>query len=303
MCIILPKREELKQLPTNPFGCQNPQQQFQHKHNINMVTPPKNHPSSKTGQGGVVGGNKRSQHQNSHHIKRNQNNKAPTTPAAMQLNTSTVLQKGRQNHQRSRQINNSHLQQQHSRTSPNPTNTNNHHRTQQQQQQRHNNRQTPPRNVTNHVNMNNGQPSLVELITTTTTNPAQKNVVTPHKHSQKTFQDSSFRTQTGHTITDHGSRSSPILTNQSKSNRSSPQGFAGSKCFEPPTPNSLPKPPSDWTPFQIPSKQNLFGNVGTLTFDDMAEANADSYLDNHFMVSSSARDVSQELKLILKVSA
>lgn len=300
MCIILPKREELKQPPTNPFGCQNPQQPFQN--NINMVTPPKNHPSSKVGQGGGVGGNKRSQHQNSHHIKRNQNNKAPTTPAAVQLHTSTVTQKGRQNHQRSRQINNSHTQQQHSRSSPNPTNTSDQHRIQ-QQQQRHNNRQTPPRNVTNHVNMNNGQPSLVELITTTTptTNPAQKNVVTPHKHSQKTFQDSSFRTPKGHTITNNGSRSSPILTNLSKSNRSSPQGFAGSKCFEPPTPNSLPKPPSDWTPFQIPSKQILFGNVGNLTFDDMAEAN--SYLDNHFLVSSTARDVSQELKLILNVSA
>lgn len=300
MCIILPKREELKQLPTNPFGCQNPQQPFQNKHNINMVTPPKIHPSFKAaGQGGGVGGTKRSQHQNSHYIKRNQNNKAPTTPAAMQLHTSTVSQKGRQNHHRSKQINNS--QQQQSRTSPNPTNTSNHHRI---QQQRQNNRQTPPRNFTNHVNMNNGQPSLVELIPTTTTNPAQKNVVTPHKHSQKTFQDSSSRTPKGHTITNHGSRSSPIITTLSKSNRSSPQGFAGSKCFEPPTPNSLPKPPSDWTPFQIPSKQILFGNVGsTLTFDDMAEANADSYLDNHFMVSSTARDVSQELKLILKVSA
>jgi hypothetical protein len=299
MCIILPKREELKQPPTNPFGCQNPQQ---HKHNINMVTPPKYHPNSKLGQGGGIGGNKRPQHQNSHHIKRNQNTKAPTTLAAMQLHTPTVPQKGRQNHHKSKQINNPQQQQQ-NRTSPNPTN--NYHRTQQQQQQqRHNNRQTPPRNVvTNHVNMNNGQPSLVELTPTTPANPAPKNVVTPNKHSQKTFQDSSFRTQKGHTITNHGSRSSPVLTNLSKSNRSSPQGFAGSKCFEPPTPNSLPKPPSDWTPFQFPSKQNLFGNVGTLTFDDMAEANADSYLDNHFTVSSTARDVSQELKLILNVNA
>jgi hypothetical protein len=175
MCIILPKPEELKQPTTNPFGCQNLQQQFQNKHNkINMVTPPRNQPSSKAGQGG--GGNKKShQHQNSHHIKRNQNTKAPTTPAAMQLHTSTVPQKSRQNHPRSNQINNSHPQQQHNRTSPNPNNTNNtHHRI--QQQQRQNTRQTPPRNVTNHVNMNNGQPSLVEL-TTTTTNPVHKKML------------------------------------------------------------------------------------------------------------------------------
>ena len=35
------------------------------------------------------------------------------------------------------------------------------------------------------------------------------------------------------------------------SNRESPC-FAGSKCFEPPTPDSLPKPPMSWTPNKPP---------------------------------------------------
>ena len=99
----------------------------------------------------------------------------------------------------------------------------------------------------------------------------------------------------GQTMPSHGSRSSPVST---KSNRASPQGFAGSKCFEPPTPNSLPKPPSDWTPFQFPTKQNLFGNLDILTFGDMAGSN-NADIDNH----STARDVSHELKLILQANA
>ena len=102
----------------------------------------------------------------------------------------------------------------------------------------------------------------------------------------------------GQTMPSNGSRSSPVST---KSNRASPQGFAGSKCFEPPTPNSLPKPPSNWTPFQFPSKQNLFGNLDILTFGEMTGSNnhAEMHLDNH----STARDVSQELQLILKANA
>lgn len=298
MCIIILKREELKQ-PQNSLGCKNPQSQA--KNNRNMVTPPKSHPGSKSGQFGGAGGNKKPHNPSSHHIKRSQNNKAPTTPA-MHLHTSTVSQqKGKQtHHHKSNQINHSNNSQQSNRHSPNPNNVNsfsvNNQHNRSQQQQRYSNRQTPPRNVTTHqVNMNNGQPSL-EIMT----NPAQKNEVAQHKHSQKSSSpDTSVRTQKGHTVTDV-SRSSPISTNLSKSNRSSPQCFAGSKCFEPPTPNSLPKPPSDWTPFSFPSKQNLFGNVcHALTFNDIAETNG---LKNHFSVSP-VRDVSHELQLILNVSA
>ena len=53
----------------------------------------------------------------------------------------------------------------------------------------------PPRQVTNHVIMNNGQPSLVELTqTTSTTNPSPKAII---KHSQKSAQDPSFRSKKG----------------------------------------------------------------------------------------------------------
>lgn len=221
----------------------------------------------------------------------------------MQFQTLKVSQeKGRQNHHRSKnQINDP--QQHPNRISPNPANnTNNYHNNKNNQEQpRYINRQTPPRQVTNHVIMNNGQPSLVELApATSTTTPVQNDVV---KHSQK-FQDVSFRSKKGHTTPNPGSRSSPVLTNLTKSNRSSPQGFAGSKCFEPPTPNALPKPPPNWTPFQFPSKKNLFGNIDILTFGGMTgSSNAEDDLDKYSLVSSTARDVSQELKLILKVNA
>lgn len=271
-----------------------------------MVTPPKYHTNAKMLNGGEPG-SKRVQHQNPNHIKRNPHSKTSATPAAVQIQTSTLPQKGRQNHHRSKQINN--YQQHPNRISPNPTNnTTNYHNNKNQQtfptipQRHNNNRQTPPRQITNTVNMNNGQPSLVELTTAPTTSPSQKNDV---KQSQKPFQDTSYRTKKaiGQIIPNNGSRSSPVL---SKSNRASPQGFAGSKCFEPPTPNALPKPPSNWTPFQFPSKQNLFGNIDDiLTFGDMTRTgcSAESRLDNANLVSSTARDVSQELRLILKGNA
>ena len=96
----------------------------------------------------------------------------------------------------------------------------------------------------------------------------------------------------GHSVPNHGSRASPVNNNLSKSNRSSPQGFAGSKCFEPPTPNSLPKPPSDWTPFQLAGKENLFGDVGILNFGEMIGSSPEKHTD-----------VSQQLKLILNANA
>jgi len=264
-----------------------------------MVTPPRYQPNSKMLQGGETG-NKRFQHHNQ--IKRSQSNKSSVTNNQQQTlqASSSAPQKSRQNHHpnRSKQMNNP--QQHPNRISPthnHPVNTNNHHNNkhQQQQHQRHStNRQTPPRQIVNQVNMNNGQPSLVEL-TAVSNLPASKNVV---KSSQKPLQDNAFRNKKGQTMPPNGSRSSPV---SSKSNRASPQGFAGSKCFEPPTPNSLPKPPSNWTPFQFPSKQNLFGNLDILTFGEMTGSNnhAEMHLDNH----STARDVSQELQLILKANA
>jgi hypothetical protein len=262
-----------------------------------MVTPPKYHTNSKMMNGGETG-SKRVQHHNPTHIKRNPLSKTSVAPTAVQTQTSTPPQKRRQNHHRSKQLNNN--QQHTNRISPNPTNNYQNNKNQQQQQRHNNNRQTPPRQITNLVNMNNGQPSLVEPTTATTTNPAQKNFV---KHTQKPFQDTSYRNKKGPIIPNNGSRSSPVLA---KSNRASPQGFAGSKCFEPPTPNALPKPPSNWTPYQFSSKQTLFGNIDDiLTFGDMTRTgcSAESRLDNDCLVSSTARDVSQELKLILKGNA
>ena len=164
-----------------------------------MVTPPKYQPNSKMLQGGETG-NKRFQH---HHnqIKRNQSNKASVTNNQQQTlqASSSAPQKSRQNHHpnRSKQMNNP--QQHPNRISPThnyPANTNNYHnnKNQQQQHQRHStNRQTPPRQIVNQVNMNNGQPSLVEL-TAVSNLPASKNVV---KSSQKPLQDNAFRNKKG----------------------------------------------------------------------------------------------------------
>lgn len=268
-----------------------------------MVTPTKSHPNSKSG---AQEGSKRPQLQNQHHTKRQQNHPSISPSAVPSSNASmSQQQKGRSNHCKTNKSNfgnNSHHHQ--NRISPNPQTNNfnssgsNNQRNHQQRQ----NRQTPPRNITttNHVNMNNGQPSLER----TASNPDhnQKNGTVQHKqHSQNSSHN--HQTQKDSTANAHVSRSSPISANISKSNRSSPQGFAGSKCFEPPTPKSLPKPPSDWTLFLLDNKQSVLGNISqSLTFDDMAEANTESELDKHFSVIS-ARDVSQELKLILNVHA
>lgn len=264
-----------------------------------MVTPPRNQPNTKMlQQGGEHSGNKRFHH-NNNQVKRSQSNKTSNTLAPHHQTlqaSSSAPQKGRHNHHPHRSKPQGGNPQQHPyRTSPthHQNNTNNYYNNKNQQQRPNNQRQTPPRQIVNQVNMNNGQPSLVELTTLSNQPATTKNVV---KSSQKQpLQDNAFRKQKGQTMPSHGSRSSPVST---KSNRASPQGFAGSKCFEPPTPNSLPKPPSDWTPFQFPTKQNLFGNLDILTFGDMAGSNnADT--DNH----STARDVSHELKLILQANA
>jgi len=264
-----------------------------------MVTPPRNQPNTKMlQQGGEHSGNKRFHH-NNNQVKRSQSNKTSNTLAPHHQTlqaSSSAPQKGRHNHHPHRSKPQGGNPQQHpNRTSPthHQNNTNNYYNNKNQQQRPNNQRQTPPRQIVNQVNMNNGQPSLVELTTLSNQPATTKNVV---KSSQKQpLQDNAFRKQKGQTMPSHGSRSSPVST---KSNRASPQGFAGSKCFEPPTPNSLPKPPSDWTPFQFPTKQNLFGNLDILTFGDMAGSN-NADIDNH----STARDVSHELKLILQANA
>jgi len=83
------------------------------------------------------------------------------------------------------------------------------------------------------------------------------------------------------------SSQSPHPFSSSQSGSSTPSRgspcFAGSKCFEPPTPDCLPKPPTSWTPTKqsSSSKKQLFGDVIT---DDVELAN-------------------QHLKMLLKVHA
>jgi hypothetical protein len=268
-----------------------------------MVTQPIKYSNSKMLHGGADLGNKRFPNPKQNSNKRGQNTKgvvSNTSSVVSQTSTMTQKPKGNSHPNHNQQQYRGFKQhpnnpQQHpTRTSPNPGNTTNSNNTnknnQQHQQQRYQNRQTPPRQVTNHVIMNNGQPSLVELTqTTSTSNPSPKAII---KNSQKSAQDPSFRSKKGHSVPNQGSRASPVNNNLSKSNRSSPQGFAGSKCFEPPTPNSLPKPPSDWTPFQLAGKENLFGDVGILNFGEMIGSSPEKHTD-----------VSQQLKLILNANA
>jgi len=64
----------------------------------------------------------------------------------------------------------------------------------------------------------------------------------------------------------------------------SPLNFAGPKCLEPPTPCSLPKPPTTWTrPDDLPARQ-------ALSFEDLVSND-----------SNSQDDLSQQLKMLLKV--
>lgn len=92
---------------------------------------------------------------------------------------------------------------------------------------------------------------------------------------------------------------------QRQSATPSPKNFASSKCYDPPTPTSLPKPPTSW----VPSNGNgalLFGSPmpvfpsapkkvvsarQSLNFDDLQE------------VRREGDDLSQQLKLLLNVQA
>jgi hypothetical protein len=71
----------------------------------------------------------------------------------------------------------------------------------------------------------------------------------------------------------------------------SPLTFAGPKCLEPPTPTSLPRPPTTWTKINQPAIMNCSSARQALTFDDLI---------NH---ESNMNDMSQQLKMLLKVQA
>ena len=172
-----------------------------------MVTQPIKYSNSKMLHGGADLGNKRFPNPKQNSNKRGQNTKgvvSNTSSVVSQTSMMTQKPKGNSNPNHNQQYRGikqhpSNPQQHPTRTSPNPGNTtnynNNNKNHQQHQQQRYHNRQTPPRQVTNHVIMNNGQPSLVELTqTTSTTNPSPKAII---KHSQKSAQDPSFRSKKG----------------------------------------------------------------------------------------------------------
>ena len=190
MCIIS-RKEEILQPPQNKGVCQNQQS---HLNNFSMVTPSKSNLSSKTGQGGG-GSNKKSQHPIQHHMKRHQ-----TSQSTSANNTSASLQKSRQNHHRSSQINYGNKPQiPNNRSSPN-LNTSNFNNINNQRNQQRQNRQTPPRNIIgNYVNMNNGQPSLER----TKSNPVhtQKAPMAQSKQqSQKLLQNCSQQAQKGNSV-------------------------------------------------------------------------------------------------------
>lgn len=280
MCIIAPKEIYQRQLK--------------------MVTPSKSHPTSKVGGSG---NNIKRPH---HAANKRQQQHASYVQVPFQAPSTSPQQNkggGRPNH-----IQQKNNQNNMNRNSPNYQQ--NFHNQQKSQMQNRQNRQTPPRNSgsgtpSNHVNMNNGQPMLERTRSSDqqqqpkfdrmVQNKQQQQKTTTIAAQNQSAQHQQAQKQKGYApsvVVSHGgmSRSSPVTT--SKSNRSSPQCFAGSKCFEPPTANCLPKPPSDWTPV-------VFNSIMMMNDKNNAAA-----LDNCNRVSvSPARDVSHELKLILNVHA
>lgn len=69
---------------------------------------------------------------------------------------------------------------------------------------------------------------------------------------------------------------------------SSPITFAGPKCLEPPTPTSLPRPPTTWTRNECSARQ-------ALSFEDLSGKN-----QHH---AETIDPLSQQLKMLLKVQA
>jgi len=74
-------------------------------------------------------------------------------------------------------------------------------------------------------------------------------------------------------------------------NRGSPC-FAGSKCFEPPTPDSLPKPPTSWTPTKPAKKQLNFDCTSDVMMPMSSPSTADA-----------AEAANQHLRMLLNVQA
>lgn len=274
MCIIAPKQEDLYQKQ------------------LKMVTPSKSHPASKVGGSGNNikrphhAANKRQQ-QHSSYVQASF--QAPITPLQQNKGGGKPNHNQQKNHQNNMNRNSPNHQQ-------------NFHNQQKSQMQNRQNRQTPPRNSgsgspSNHVNMNNGQPMLERTMSTDQQQQPKFDRMVQNKPQQKALimaaqnhpcQHQQAQKQKGYnpSVVNNGvSRSSPVTT--TKSNRTSPQCFAGSKCFEPPTANCLPKPPSDWTP----------------VFNSMNNKH-NAALDSCNRVSvSPVRDVSHELRLILNVHA
>jgi len=74
---------------------------------------------------------------------------------------------------------------------------------------------------------------------------------------------------------------------------SSPLTFAGPKCLEPPTPTSLPRPPTTWTRSDMICTAAAPSARQALSFDDLVGKPAFETID----------PLSQQLKMLLKVQA
>jgi hypothetical protein len=66
--------------------------------------------------------------------------------------------------------------------------------------------------------------------------------------------------------------------------------FAGSKCFEPPTPSSLPKPPTNWFESSLSLKADRCTEIPCFDACDEDKFTLDA-------------DICSQLKFILKVAA
>jgi len=81
---------------------------------------------------------------------------------------------------------------------------------------------------------------------------------------------------------------------------SSPSIFAGPKCLEPPTPLSLPKPPTTWTRTEFcPARQ-------ALSFEDLVISDPKIDCSSRFALDTGKTEqfndpLSQQLKMLLKV--
>ena len=111
------------------------------------------------------------------------------------------------------------------------------------------------------------------------TTPSPPNDFCQFKTPQKQYQSqkSYFYSEPPRIVKNHRRSVTP------KNISTSPLNFAGPKCLEPPTPCSLPKPPTTWTrPEDMPARQ-------TLSFEDLVKLDENS------------QDLSQQLKMLLKV--